>query len=129
MALGRLPVETIPAPPRRLPDVTEAMKSRLSSSALLLCGLLLTACEVPPPESAEVAAADAVADTVTGAAADTVPEREPLPPDSAIIRLDASDPNLAVWQDRDISGDPPREPGPIEVGSVLTFFGLSLIHI
>ena len=57
---------------------------------------------------------------------DTVPEREPLPPDSAIIRLDASDPNLAVWQDRDISGDPPREPGPIEVGSVLTFFGLPI---
>ncbi|MYG18433.1 MAG: agmatinase, partial [Gemmatimonadales bacterium] len=31
-----------------------------------------------------------------------------------------------MWQDRDISGDPPREPGPIEVGSVLTFFGLPI---
>ena len=97
------------------------MTSRPSSATLLLC-LLLTACEVPPPESAEVA--DAPAEAVTDTAADTVPEREPLPPNSAIIRLDASDPNLAVWQDRDISGDPPREPepGPIEVGSVLTFY-------
>ncbi len=134
VALHRLPVETTPAPPRRLPDVIEAMTSRFSSSALLPCILLLTACEVPPPESADVAAADApadamtdvVADTGADTGADTVPEREPLPADSAIIRLDASDPNLAVWQDRDISGDPPREPGPIEVGSVLTFFGLPI---
>ncbi|MYC86918.1 MAG: hypothetical protein F4X22_01625, partial [Gemmatimonadales bacterium] len=129
MVLRRLPVETTPSPPRRLPDVIEAMTSRPSSTALLLCGLLLTACEVPPPDAAEVAATDAAADPtdpVTDAAGDTVPEREPLPPDSAIIRLDPSDPNLAVWQDRDISGDPPREPGPIEVGSVLTFFGLPI---
>lgn len=108
------------------------MTSRPSSTALLLCGLLLTACEVPPPEEAEVAPAETPADTVAADAADTTDaadaaaEREPLPADSAIIRLDASDPNLAVWRDRDISGDPPREPGPIEVGSVLTFFGLPI---
>ena len=33
------------------------MTSRPSSAALLLCSLLLTACEVPPPEQAEVAPA------------------------------------------------------------------------
>ena len=83
---------------------------------------MLTAWEVPPPAQTEVAATETPADAV----ADTVPEREPVPADSAGIRLDASDPNLAVWQDREISGDPPREPGPIEVGSVLTFFGLPI---
>ena len=122
-----------PAHSRWLPDLIEAMTSRPSSAALLpctvfLCAVLLAACEAPPPESAEVAASDTPDDTV--AVADTVedaaPEREPLPADSAIIRLDASDPNLAVWRDRDISGDPPREPGPIQVGSVLTFFGLPI---
>ncbi len=94
------------------------MTSRPSSAALLLCILLLTACELPPPEQAEVAASEAPADAAS--------EREPLPADSAIIRLDASDPNLGVWRDRDISGDPPREPGSIQVGSVLTFFGLPI---
>ena len=110
------------------------MTSRPSSAAgFLLCSLSLTACEVPPPEQpeqAEVAPSDTPADAVADSAADTVAdaasEQEPLPADSAIIRLDASDPNLGVWQDRDISGDPPREPGPIEVGSVLTFFGLPI---
>ena len=43
-------------------------------------------------------------------------EQEPLSAHSAIIRLDASDPDLAVWRNRDIAGDPPREAGPIEVG-------------
>ena len=65
-------------------------------------------------------------DTPTDTVADASSEQEPLPADSAIIRLDASDPNLEVWRDRDISGDPPREPGPIQVGSVLTLFGLPI---
>ena len=81
-----------------------------------------TLCHVPPPEQAEVAPSETPADTV----ADAASEREPLPADSAIIRLDASDPDLEVWRDRDISEDPPREPGPIQVGSVLTFFGLPI---
>ncbi|WP_423925797.1 hypothetical protein [Candidatus Palauibacter sp.] len=97
------------------------MTSRPSSAALLLCSLSLTACEVPPPEQAEVAPSDTPTDTVDDAA-----ELEPLPADSAIIRLDAIDPDLEVWRDRDISEDPPREPGPIQIGSVLTFFGLSI---
>ena len=112
--------DTCSSPPE--PDVIEAITSRPSAAALLLCSLSLTACEVPPPKQAEVAPSETPADTV----ADAASEREPLPADSAIIRLDASDPNLEVWRDRDISGDPPREPGPIQVGSVLTFFGLPI---
>ena len=107
----------------------ETMTSRPSSATFLLCSLLLTACEVPPPEQpeqAEVAPSDTPADTAADTIADTSSEQEPLPADSAIIRLDASDPDLGVWRDRGISGDPPREPGPIQVGSVLTFFGLPI---
>ena len=72
------------------------MTSRPSSAALVVCSLLLAACEVPPSEEAEVAPSETPADAVAEAAADTA-EREPLPADSAIIRLDASDPNLGVW--------------------------------
>ncbi len=98
-----------------------------------LVGLLALGCEAPPPESedgvrpeaeagVDTAAAGAAAET---GAQDTVDAEPEVPdPEAAIIRLDPNDPNLEVWRDRDISNDPPREPGPIRVGSVLSFFGL-----
>ena len=113
--------------------------SRLLALAGILAGALALACEPPPADSGDgggeaaeageaAAAADAgqataTADTPDGAQPDSAQE-PPLDPEAAIIRLDPNDPNLEIWRDRDISNDPPREPGPIRVGSVLTFFGL-----
>ena len=116
---------------------------RLSSEAaglLVLASLLTLACESPPADSGDGAPAGTEAEAATDAAAgdaaatdtsdttdtqqaDTT-EQEAPDPEAAIIRLDPNDPNLEVWRDRDISDDPPREPGPIRVGSVLSFFGL-----
>ena len=115
--------------------------SRRSSSEaaglLVLASLLTLACESPPADSGDGAPAGTEAEAATDAAAgdaaatdttdtqqaDTT-EQEAPDPEAAIIRLDPNDPNLEVWRDRDISDDPPREPGPIRVGSVLSFFGL-----
>ncbi len=112
-------------------------------------GALTLACETPPAESGDgggggaateagdaAAAADAgetdAAETDADATAETPEDaqqdsaQEAPDPEAAIIRLDPNDPNLEVWRDRDISGDPPREPGPIQVGAVQTFFGLPI---
>ena len=101
---------------------------------LALVGMFALACETPPADSGEGASpgaeADAEAEADTGDASDATAqdtaaaEQEAPDPEAAIIRLDPDDPNLDVWRDRDISNDPPREPGPINVGSVLSFFGL-----
>ena len=103
---------------------------------LALVGMFALACETPPADSGEGAnpgaEADAEAEADTGDATDATAQdtaaagQEAPDPDAAIIRLDPDDPNLEVWRDRDISGDPPREPGPIRVGSVLSFFGLPI---
>ena len=114
-----------------------ALLSRLRDARLLaIVGALALACETPPADSAEGAEAGeaaAAADAVEAAATADTPEdaqqdsaQEAPDPEAAIIRLDPNDPNLEVWRDRDISGDPPREPGPIRVGSVLSFFGLPI---
>lgn len=50
-----------------------------SSTAIVLCSLLLAACEVPPLEQAVVAPSETSAHTVRGAAA----EHESLPANSA----------------------------------------------
>ena len=106
------------------------------SSLVVLAGLLALACEAPPAESGdeaspgaetEEATATAAGDTTDPAAEQTDSADQEAPdPEAAIIRLDPNDPNLEVWRDRDISDDPPREPGPIGVGSVLSFFGLPI---
>ena len=108
-----------------------------AAGLLVLASLLTLACESPPADSGDGAPAGTEAEAATDAAAgdaaatdttdtqqaDTT-EQEAPDPEAAIIRLDPNDPNLEVWRDRDISDDPPREPGPIRVGSVLSFFGL-----
>ena len=104
------------------------------SGLCALIGLLSLACETPPADSGEGAAPGEEADvaTIADAATDTTAqeadttEQEAPDPEAAIIRLDPNDPNLEVWRDRDISDDPPREPGPIRIGSVLSFFGLPI---
>ena len=112
-----------------------ALLSLLRDARLVvLAGVLAVACETPPAESgdaagetgaaAEAGEATATADTPEDAQQDSA--QEAPDPEAAIIRLDPNDPNLEVWRDRDISGDPPREPGPIQVGSVQTFFGLPI---
>ncbi len=105
---------------------------------LVAFGLLAWGCEAPPSSSSDAEAVDSQAGAAEGAEAgqaspeavdeaaqDSTLEEAP-DPEAAIIRLDPNDPNLEVWRDRDISSDPPREPGPIRVGSVLTFFGLPM---
>ena len=103
-------------------------------SLCALIGLLILACETPPADSGEGQSPGAEADVATIAdeatdstaqEADTAAQEAP-DPEAAIIRLDPNDPNLEVWRDRDISNDPPREPGPIRVGSLLSFFGLPM---
>lgn len=105
-----------------------------ASSLCALVALLTLACENPPADSGESESPGAETDVATTAEAttdstaqeaDTAAQEAP-DPEAAIIRLDPNDPNLEVWRDRDISNDPPREPGPIRVGSVLTFFGLPM---
>jgi len=119
--------------PSRLSPLSGAGPYAVRSLCALI-GLLALACETPPADSGEGAAPGAEADVATAAepATDTTvqeadtAEQEAPDPEAAIIRLDPNDPNLEVWRDRDISDDPPREPGPIRVGSLLTFFGLPM---
>ena len=99
---------------------------------IALVGLLALACDTPAADSGDEApageateATEASEQDTTAQAADTT-EQEAPDPEAAIIRLDPNDPNLEVWRDRDISNDPPREPGPIRIGSVLSFFGLPI---
>ena len=118
-----------------------ALLSLLRDARLVaIAGALALACDTPPAESgdgggaateagdaaaaADAGEADATAETPEDAQQDSA--QEAPDPEAAIIRLDPNDPNLEVWRDRDISGDPPREPGPIQVGSVQTFFGLPI---
>ena len=107
---------------------------------VVFAGALALACEPPPAESGDgggaateagdaAAATDAAEATATAETPEDAQQdsaQEAPDPEAAIIRLDPNDPNLEVWRDRDISNDPPREPGPIQVGSVLTFFGLPI---
>ena len=102
---------------------------------LALVGMFAFGCETPPAEPGEGASPGAEAaegatdagDATDATAQDTADAEQEAPdPEAAIIRLDPNDPNLEVWRDRDISNDPPREPGPIRVGSVLSFFGLPI---
>ena len=100
----------------------------------LAAAAVLAACQPDPSgsgadpavEAGETAQPAAEAQPDTAATADQQPDSTPPTPPDTVILLDASDPNIEVWRDRDISGDPPREPGPIRVGSVLTFFGLPI---
>lgn len=101
---------------------------------LSLIGLFAPGCETRPADPAAGTSAGAEtgagAESGAGGASDTTTQQtdtttqQALDPEAAVIRLDPNDPNLEVWRDRDISNDPPREPGPIRVGSVLSFFGL-----
>ncbi|MCY3677429.1 MAG: agmatinase family protein [Gemmatimonadetes bacterium] len=103
---------------------------------LVVLGTVASGCEAPSADSGDAEAAGVQAgDPAEGAeagqeagqeAAQDSAQEEAPDPEAAIIRLDPNDPNLEVWRDRDISDDPPREPGPIRVGSVLTFFGLPM---
>ena len=101
---------------------------RMPGALFTLVGLLALACDAPPADSGDEALAGEATETAgqdtTAQPTDTAEEAPD--PEAAIIRLDPNDPNLEVWRDRDISGDPPREPGPIRVGSVLSFFGLPI---
>lgn len=94
-----------------------------SSGVLLLAGLC-AACARPDQPPAEAETEEAQADT-TGPA-------EPLDDmagwsadEPSIIRLDP-EAELDVWQERDVSEDPPREPGPVSIGGALSFFGLPI---
>ena len=118
-----------PLPPFR------AAALRPLSGLLALVSLLALACDAPPADSGDetpaTAATEAAEQDTTAQASDTAAQatdttQEAPDPEAAIIRLDPNDPNLEVWRDRDISDDPPREPGPIRVGSVLSFFGLPI---
>ncbi len=121
----------------RIPRATRIPVSRRRPLfALLFLLIPASGCDTPPPRSAEDGAqseiqspaAEATAETDAAEAPGQTGPADQAFPDSqaAIIRLDPNDPNLEIWRDRDISGDPPREPGPIEVGSVLSFFGLPI---
>ena len=96
--------------------------------AAVILAFTVFGCEAPPAESGDEVSPEtdaAVAGEAEAAAeADEGTGQEAASEEAAIIRLDPDDPNLDVWRDRDISNDPPREPGPINVGSVLSFFGL-----
>ena len=118
-----------PPPPFR------AAALRPLSALFALVSLLALACDAPPADSGDETPAGEATETAAQAtetaeqdtaaqATDTT--QEAPDPEAAIIRLDPNDPNLEVWRDRDISNDPPREPGPIRVGSVLSFFGLPI---
>ena len=121
--------------PSRFSPFIGAGPYAISCLCALIC-LLALACETPPDGSGEAAPPGAEADAATpeaaGEAGDSAAQeadtsaQEAPDPEAAIIRLDPNDPNLEVWRDRDISDDPPREPGPIRVGSVLSFFGLPM---
>ena len=98
--------------------------------AAVILAFTVFGCEAPPAESGDEVSPEtdaAVAGEAEAAVeADEGTEQEAQSEEAAIIRLDPDDPNLDVWRDRDISNDPPREPGPINVGSVLSFFGLPI---
>ncbi len=118
-----------PPPPFR------AAALRPLGALFALVSLLALACDAPPADSGdetpageatEASEQDAPAQASDTAAQATDTTQEAPDPEAAIIRLDPNDPNLEVWRDRDISNDPPREPGPIRVGSALSFFGLPI---
>ncbi len=95
-------------------------------AALLSCAAVAfhVACQGPSADSdsadsAEVEGAEAAASVEAADSTDA-------PSPDTVILLDPNDPNLEVWRDRDISGDPPREPGPVSVGAVQSFFGLPI---
>ncbi len=105
----------------------------LQAIAVIVLAPFIVACEAAPAGSGDEASPDAAAEAATEGSGDEGEDagqdaasegQEPASEDAAVIRLDPDDPNLEVWRDRDISNDPPREPGPINVGSVLSFFGL-----
>ena len=98
---------------------------RLSTAALFVFVLLLVSCSGQvPPQPAEPSSGPTSEEAAQNP--DAAEQTEQTTEDDAIIRLDPNDPELAVWQDRDTSEDPPREPGPVGIGSALSFFGLPI---
>jgi formimidoylglutamase len=96
-------------------------RSSWLSIAPLLVGFSV-ACTAPDQPSAET----------EDPQADTTSEAQPIDDmagvsadEPSIIRLDPEG-NLDVWRDRDVSEDPPREPGPVSIGGALSFFGLPI---
>ncbi len=101
---------------------------RLTRAIAILLLVFSVACTPQPAADPAEAVSEPDSDqaeSTESEAAEGEEQGEPeVDPESAIIRLDPNDENLEVWRDRDISDDPPREPGPVGVGSALSFFGL-----
>jgi formimidoylglutamase len=90
--------------------------------ALLLVFSVISCTQSSKPEATDEALTEAVEE---GASGEESEEQEETSADT-IIRLDPNAEDLEVWKDRDISEDPPREPGPITTFGPLTFFGLPI---
>tara|TARA_B100000809_G_scaffold265870_1_gene326158 strand:+ start:3691 stop:4923 length:1233 start_codon:yes stop_codon:yes gene_type:complete len=98
------------------------MTRQLSSVALLFVALSVVSCTTPPQSTEE-----ALPEATEEMASDEQPEEQEEPTSAdTIIRLDPNAEDLEVWKERDISEDPPREPGPIKTFGPLTFFGLPI---
>ncbi len=93
--------------------------------AILLVLALSVACTPQPASEPAEATAEPGSDQAEPAEGEEQGEPE-VDPELAIIRLDPNDENLEVWRDRDISDDPPREPGPVGIGAALSFFRLPI---
>ena len=98
------------------------MTRQMSSVALLLVVLSVISCTTPP-QSTEEALPEATEEVASG---EQPEEQEVVTSADTIIRLDPNAEDLEVWKERDISEDPPREPGPIKTFGPLTFFGLPI---
>ncbi len=108
--------------------------------AAVILAFAVFGCEAPPAGSGDEASPEAATEGAIEGAGDEGEDagpgaasegqesasggHEPASGDAAVLRLGPDGASLGAWRDRDISNDPPREPGPINVGSVLSFFGL-----
>ena len=93
--------------------------------AILLVLVFSGACTPQPASEPDEAAVEPGSDQAEPVEGEDQGEPE-VDPEAAIIRLDPNDENLEVWRDRDISDDPPREPGPVGIGAALSFFRLPI---
>ena len=97
------------------------MRLYTSSTVLPTIIFLFVSCTASPDtrplDEAEPEAVDEVGDSAQATVVTSA---------DTIIRLDPNAEDLEVWKDRDISEDPPREPGPITTFGPLTFFGLPI---